>query len=592
MKVHAAKWAVIVLIFAAGCGGNQETVDAVPPGKVLPPAGFDAGSDAAVEAGQACHPVLALPTTGLLQDSELLNRDPRPEMPVYAFSQSEPPTIDPQLFGFGPAVSIRTTNQWGATGTETSDYSPEAIQRLQALGSRVVLGLTATVVLASQFATEGELLELVSRDASGQPVRHDEIVPGAYRGNLAHPKFRDLVVRNAKTLVDVGADGIFFDEANAGYSGNKYDGNEGFDDYHEADFRSYLCHKHPDWTPSVVAAKFGLPADNMLDCSAPNCIGQGFSVRQYLKDQGLSATPSRANPAVAAEWGAPVVNRLSPAPTTFLQTYETAYWADIVRRVRQYAREVYHREILVTSNGLFPFVDFQSVGLYPWNPDSPDGATYKYVEYVPTVAGGKLNAKVSLLDAFCRLRAQSRALAGNIPVVLFLDWPTDMMSAYYAFSPQEKKDYFRIYGAEAYAAGLRFAWHLKTAMPADPTAQQSGMLEWFVAEADFYRRNAALYLGAQPASVFATTSTTDITLATTSLADGGLAMHVINHAYQDGLLPRDSVAVTVGVPATLPTARAISPDAADDTTIPVSSTDTTTTFVLPSLVSYAVVVVR
>lgn len=539
-----------------------------------------------------CVRTVELPTRDLQQDAELWGRDTRSELPVYAFSQSTPSTIDPQLFEIGPTVSLRTTNQWGTSGTKAEDYSADSIRQLQQLGTRVILGLTATVVFESQFGSNDEFRDVVSRDISNEPVPHDEIVPGAYRGNLANPQFRDLVVRNAMTLIDVGADGVFFDEANAGYSGKKFDGNEGFDDYHEADFRRYLCDKFPTFTPADFAAKFGFKTDNWLDCSAPQCLGRGFSLRRHMADKGYVQNPGRADRAIFDEWGRSTTNRLYAAPKSFLETYDAVYWADIVRRVRRYARETYQREILITSNGLFPFVDLQSVGLYPYNSDAPAGSANSAVNYVPTNENGTLNARASLLDTFVRLRTHAQSLAPNAPVVLFIDWPNTMMDAYYAFSQREKRDYFRIYAAEAYASGIRFAWHLKTSMPNDPTARDSGMLDWFIGEADFYRTHSALYLGAQPSNIVASTALQDITTSVTVTSDGGLAVHLINHDAANELVARDSVTVSLNAAVNQSTASVVSPDPPSTSTIPVSTSNDQSTFVLPTMTSYAVVVLH
>lgn len=581
---------VVALVAALGCEHNSRTAASGDTG-----GGGGGGGDAGAAGAMGNSTCVApndLPIDGLFEDSALKSQGAPPELPVYVFSQSNPPTIDHQLFDVGAAVSLRTTGQWGTSGTKPEDYATDRIQELQSLGTRVVLGLTASVVFASQFASEAEFLQAVSRDATNQPVKHDEIVPNAYRGNMAHPKFRDLVVDTAKTLIDVGADGIFFDEANSGYAGAKYDGNEGFDDEHEADFRSFLCAKHPDWTPASFKTLFDTSSDNTLECNVPNCVGSGFSVRRYIENQGLSVASALASSPLLEEWGVSVGNRLSATPKSFLQTYEIAYWADIVRRVRRYAREKYQREILVTSNGLFPFVDFQSVGLYPWNSDAPDESVANYVHYVPTATDGRLDATVSLLETFQRLRSRSQALAGDVPVVLFLDWPTEMISAYYAFSVEEKRDYFRIYGAEAYAAGLRFAWHLKTSLSGDPTATDSDMLDWFTAEAEFYRQNATLYVGAQPSSVDASTTSENVVLSTTKLADGRLAIHLVNHAYQDGLKPRTSLSVTVQTEAENATAVVVSPDAEASSSVALTVSKGVTKFELPSLTSYAVVVIH
>ena len=84
----------------------------------------------------------------------------------------------------------------------------------------------------------------------------------------------------------------------------------------------------------------------------------------------------------------------------------------------------------LTSNGVWPLVDFQSVGLYGGNQDD-DGELE--AEYVPVVAGSTtsaahLDGTRILQRPFRNLKARSEALAPGVPVVLFIDWPTNFMS--------------------------------------------------------------------------------------------------------------------------------------------------------------------
>jgi citrate synthase len=108
--------------------------------------------------------------------------------------------------------------------------------------------------------------------------------------------------------------------------------------------------------------------------------------------------------------------------TSFTATYLRKYWKSMVDELRRYAK----RPILISSNGLLPYVDFNSVGMYPWNPDeqTPD---YRGADYVPVV-DGHLNGAKSLQANFRYLRNTSREIAGNVPVAVFIDWPNDMMT--------------------------------------------------------------------------------------------------------------------------------------------------------------------
>lgn len=583
----------------SGSGAGLSSGQSGAPNGATGSGGQDTGSTSGGAAGnpgggEDCVDAPSVSLDDLRGDEELRGANPDPELVAYAFSQSAPPSIDPQLYEVAPTVSIRTTNQWGEDGTLPEDYSIEAIQDLQATGTRVILGLTATVLFESQVEDEAAFRDMVTRDVANQPVAHDEIVPDAYRGNLASPAFRDLVVRNAQTLIDVGADGVFLDEANAGYSGSAWDGNEGFDDYHEADFRRYLCETNPEWTPESFAEAHDTGPDNTLDCNRPACEKSGFSARRYALEHdifGGGSAFSSAEQALVAAWGTTLNNRCPVVPASFTETYNVIYWADIVRRMRRYAREQYGRELLITSNGLFPFVDFQSVGLYNWNQDGPNGSQ---VDYVPTDSEGRLDATRSLSDVFARLREHSVALAGPVPVVLFVDWPTDMMSAYYGFSLQEKQTYFRIYGAEAYASGLRFAWHLRTSMSNDPTAEESGMLDWFAAEAEFYRAHSELFVGAMPWEAAVALETEHVVALVTELADGRHVVHLINHAYdpEAGLQTQGPLTITVETAAESAQATVVSPDSPDPATVPLESEAGSTIFQLPTLTSYAAIVIE
>jgi hypothetical protein len=158
--------------------------------------------------------------------------------------------------------------------------------------------------------------------------------------------------------------------------------------------------------------------------------------------------------------------------------------------LRQHARKSAGRQILITSNGLFPFVDFNSVGMYPFNPDEKTSDS-RGADYVPVIKG-HLNGAKSLLDNFRYLKNQNMQIAGDVPVVVFIDWPTDMMSDYLALPLAEKKDYWQIFGAEAYASGIYPAFHLKDTV-GSPTASKQGMLDFFVEYSRFFKENRRLF---------------------------------------------------------------------------------------------------
>ena len=293
-----------------------------------------------------------------------------------------------------------------------------------------------------------------------------------------------------------------------------------------------------------------------------------------------------------AEWGDGNNTRTVPSPDTFAETANIAYWAETIRRIRKYARNKYNREILITSNGLLPFVDFQSVGLFDWNPEGPGGGNPFYMNYVPTDAQLNLDASYSFLNVFSTLRQTSNAISGPVPTVLFIDWPTQMSENYYNFSVQEKKDYFRLYAAEAYASNLRFAWHLKTSIATEPSAQESGMLDWFVQEAAFYRNNAALYLDVSDSGVQVDVSVQNVAVKVNEQTDGTLVVHLINHNYAGGLESQLKLDVTISDIFSAIEATIISPDNALTISVPVTVIEGRTHFVLPKLQSVAIITLK
>ncbi len=148
-------------------------------------------------------------------------------------------------------------------------------------------------------------------------------------------------------------------------------------------------------------------------------------------------------------------------------------------------------------------------------------------------------------------------------MALFLDWPTPTMDRYIALPSGERKDYFRIFLAEAYAAGLYYALPLKTTT-GEPTAAELGMLDFFVQLSAFYRGHADLFHRAQDLSDPVTVSLPAIAAHLTRLADGRTVLHLVNHTYAQGLQPRTGFTVSFPVPHAPSSVTLASPDLAAD----------------------------
>jgi hypothetical protein len=218
--------------------------------------------------------------------------------------------------------------------------------------------------------------------------------------------------------------------------------------------------------------------------------------------------------------------------TSFTATYLRGYWKSIVDELRRYAR----RPILISSNGLWPYVDFNSVGLYPWNPDeqTPD---FRGADYVPVV-DGHLNGAKSLQANYRYLKRTSNEIAGDVPVAVFIDWPNDMMTNYLNLPLSEKQDYWRIFGAEAYANALFPAFHLKDTV-GSPTAQEQGMLDFFTSYTRFFKQHRSVFrangYAPQPVRVGAGGVAASLLVQRGS---GARTLHLVNHNYDRAILPQ------------------------------------------------------
>ncbi len=269
----------------------------------------------------------------------------------------------------------------------TGDFSAPYVADCHAAGTRLVGGTTATALFPDEVSNPQfppvAFDDLATRDASGAPVVHSQILPNMHRGSLAHPAYRDYLVRLCETQIDLGIDGLFFDEINADYQGATYDNNEGFDAAHLADFNAYLLWRFPgaDYQsmfamaarqPAEIGRARRRPEEQLR---LPALSGQSRLVRRAVRGREPAGCHLGAQ------------RRQSPRPQApnFVDTAEPyRYWGDIARRLRSYAQQKLGRPVVLTANGVWPLVDFQSVGLYEYNQDGDGGAQ---ADYVPVTAG-------------------------------------------------------------------------------------------------------------------------------------------------------------------------------------------------------------
>jgi hypothetical protein len=541
------------------------------------------GGGATVDPGVGPWPPSFAPSAPIAMD----------DVTVFAFSQVDTNATDPQVVSLAPDMNIRSWARWDTGGLQKSDYDFSYVTACQAAGVRFIGGTTATAL----FSDEPGFSTVVTVDASGNPVMRPN---GMYRGSLADPDYRAYLVSIGKIQIDGGVDGLFFDEVNGDLQGLNGSGDEGFDDAHLADFNAFLLWKYPG---ADYQAMFGMSAGaaqgGLLRADVPpGDLTRNFDYRAYLTSHGWAASPfASANP-LAGEWGQSLGNRPLPGAQTFTDLAEPyRYWQAIVSELRAYAQQTYARTIYITSNGVWPFVDFQSVGLYDYNQDGDGGTEAPYVP-VTSPSNPRLDGTVSLKEPFLNLKARSEELAPGAPVVVFIDWPTTYSGYYFGFTMQEQEDYWRLYAAEAYANGLFFAFYLNDTLVGesgytDETATTLGLMPFFTGLTAFYRTHAALYHGVKVATDVQVT--TPLSAAMITVDDQAQPrrrlVHLVNHAYGGGILTQTLVPISISS-STAPTAVTLaSPDStAGDAPLPFTYAGGVVDITVPSLAAYAIVI--
>lgn len=525
---------------------------------------------------------------------EVYGTGPTTGWTVFAFSQeaADNGPGDPQVSEMLPDVVPRAWARWDTSGTHASDFNFGYPAQAEREGIVFIGGTTATALFQDEFPAAAAFNGVVSCNAQGQPVTHSAPL-NFYRGSLASPIYRNYIIGIAEIQIDGGANGIFFDEVGGSYEGGNYDGNEGFDDADVADFGGFLCAKYPGLSAAQWQSQFGVTAVDNLNCSAATATsGRGFDYRGYLARNGWQTNPlSSANP-LAREWGIVDGNHPLPQNGTFTNTYMSlVYWQDIVLTVRQYARQKYGKEIYITANGVFPFVDFQSNGLYEGNTNGPNGTSQ---DYCPLTATGDLDGTQSMMAAFLNIKQRSATVAGpKVLVSAFLDWPTDLMTHYLSLPMSEKQDYWRMYVPEAYAVGVHLGMHLLDTM-GDATATQLGLMPLFDQTSAFYKvpSHAALYESATNLSETVTVSAANVTANLTLLGDGRTVAHIINHNYAKGFQTQSAVTVVFPVATAPTTVTLVSPDAEGDMAVPFTYANGKVQVTVPLLVAYTAVVAK
>jgi hypothetical protein len=183
-------------------------------------------------------------------------------------------------------------------------------------------------------------------------------------------------------------------------------------------------------------------------------------------------------------------------------------------------------------------------------------------------------------------------IAGDVPVAVFIDWPNDMMTDYLNLPLAEKKDYWRIYGAEAYANGIFPSFHLKDTI-GNPTAEQSGLLEFFETYTRFYKVHRSLFrsndLAEQTVRVGAANVAASLLV---QRGTGTRTVHLVNHNYDGGIVAQAEFSMQVDLPRCPRRVTMVSPDRTGSTAPAFSCQDGRLTVTVDRLESYNVLRLR
>lgn len=570
------------LLVTAGCGGysSSQSQSYTPPPPPPP--------------GPVCAvPDTVNPTNGsgtnFSIDPNVYGTADVSNLTVFGFSQegNDLAGPDPQVMEMAPNITPRVWQRWGNYGMSPLDWNFAYPAAAHQAGITFIGGTTTTVL----FNNEPNFSQVVSCDATGQPVVHPPL--NFYRGSMASPMFRQYIIHLMEVQIDGGVDGLFFDEPDESYEGATYgQGDEGFDDADVADFGGFLCGKYPNNQPSDWANLYGItPADNLNCSSSAAQSGRGFNYRGYIARNGWQYTPLTGSNPLAVEWGTFTSGHPDPSAGNFVGTYVSlVYWQDVVLALRNYARQKYGKEILITANGVFPFVDFQMNGLWDGNPDGPGGSS---ADYAPLTPSGDLDGTQSLLQAFLSIKARSLRVNNGrvVPVAAFIDWPTGVMTRYLSLPFSEQQDYWRMYLAEGYAASVYLNMHLLDTI-GDPTAQQLGLMPLFDQLSAFYKAHATLYHNATDLTGNVAVSVPNVTTNLTQLPDGTRVAYLINHNYAQGFQTQTNVAVSFPAAAAPSSVTLVSPDYAADTPVKFTYSNGTVQVTVPQLVASVSIVAK
>lgn len=322
-------------------------------------------------------------------------------------------------------------------------------------------------------------------------------------------------------------DGFHIDEPHVIGAPNWNLGNEGYDDYAIANFKSYLIQKYPDFSADDWKRVFDI--DEIED----------FDYREYLAEHGWAKYPTLTYPInpLAKEWG-PLIEWFDPnwmftmnPPEIYSEDHfhgwsTRRYLKALVDGIKELEDE-YQKPLHICVNGTAPYVDFQMNWI---------------------LAFDLFNFRWSIVDWLLKHRRASREFLGrDVPLIFFIDWPSSM-EWYATLSEQKKREFVKIFSADTYASGCFFAFHFRNYLQDIRTNGTRDLIfhliKWLQDHTDFYHDT-------EEHPRMQKVSTKDSMIAHTLwLKQKGerAILHLINHDYtDDGIVQKKDFEVSVPV---------------------------------------------
>jgi hypothetical protein len=457
----------------------------------------------------------------------------------------------------GSDVLIRGWFKWGTP----PDYSRLAshVSQAHSMGALFGGGITCSALYHGENGlTESQVLDFATRGPAGQLVDAWK-EPRCRHGSLSNPAYLKYLLASCQQQIDAGADYLFLDEINAALQAD-----EGFDDYSIADFCKFLLERYGQqgWTVLDDRWRSALKVDLANKDIAPDGTMASFRYRDYLQGLSLTSNPHTAANPLAADWHA------------FRDQRDDRAWKWLTDAIRVHGQSR-GRRILISGNGLARYVDLQVLGVWEnWR-----------------TTQGRIDLSERQIEQWGSTVISGWGLAGQrVPVVLFHDWGFGGFP-WMEISPENRRLWSRVRGAEIYAAGGFFAFPAHG--PSGNDARRDGTLAELARQSQFYHQHQDLYLdaellGFEPLE----TCETGLSLALWRRSSPpALFLHVINRETQDGSLrPRSNVTIRLPLHREPRQVRVVSPDWTGEQVGSAKAAGGGLTITLPNVEAYSVAI--